>query len=192
MRPLIPCALMVCALATHPVLAQSPGQSTQPAQAQPIRYMDLTSRQDGWGASQLAATQASRNNKVVIISYLDPQTTRALYDAALPFTQSPTNLPIVGLIRSPAAPQSVTVTPNPLGFDIFFNGSVIPPMEKPDPRFTRTDQLSAFMRGIHRNYFAAATAEGGCFDIKREPDPKTGGLRIPEQRVCPPFKPASP
>jgi hypothetical protein len=84
----------------------------------------------------------------------------------------------------------VSVTPNPLGFDVFFNGSVIPAMEKPDPRFTRTDQLSAFMRGIHRNYFAAQ--DGGCFDIEREPDPKTGGLRIPKQRVCPTFKPPPP
>lgn len=137
----------------------NPGQATtQPAQQQPIRYMDLTSRADGWGASQLAAAQASRNNKVVIISYLDSTTTRALYDAAVPFTQAPTNLPIVGLIRAPAAPSNVTATPNPLGFDVFFNGSAIPAMERPDPRFTRTDQLSAFMRGIHRNYFAVTAA----------------------------------
>ncbi|MBK9585649.1 MAG: hypothetical protein KA099_01685 [Alphaproteobacteria bacterium] len=137
----------------------NPGQSTQPAQAQPIRYLDVTKdTQQGWALAQTTAASASRNNRVVIISYLDPPTTRALYDAAVPFTQPPTNLPVVGLIRSPSAPPSVSVTPNPLGFDVFFNGSVIPPMEKPDPRFTRTDQLSAFMRGIHRNHFAAATA----------------------------------
>lgn len=160
--------------------------------APPIRYLDMTARTDGWGASQLAAAQASKNSKVVIISYLDPQTTRALYDAAVPFTRSPTNLPIVGLIRSPAAPPNVTTTPNLLGFDVFFNGSTTPP-PKPDSRFTRTDELATAMRVIHRTYFAATPAQdNGCFDIEREPDPATGGLRIPRQRVCPTGKLPSP
>ncbi len=32
----------------------------------------------------------------------------------------------------------------------------------------------------------------GCFDISREPDPRTGGLRIPNQRVCPTVRPNTP
>lgn len=187
---LIPCALMVCALAAHPVLAQSPGQAaTQPSQ-QAIRYLDVTRVENGWGVAIATAVGASRNNKVVIVSYLDPQNTRALYDAAVPFTQTPTNMPIVGLIRSPAVPADVTSEPNPQGFEVFFNGVRVPPLPKSDPRFTRTDELTMAIRVLHRTYFAAA--DGGCFDIEREPDPDTGGLRIPKQRVCPTFKPQQP
>jgi len=131
----------------------NPGQATQPAQ-QGIRYVDVTQRQDGWGVAIATAVQASRNNKVVIVSYLDPQNTRALYDAAVPFTQSPTNMPIVGLIRSPAAPADVTSTPNPQGFDVFYNGVMVPPVPQSDPRFTRTDELTIAMRVLHRNYFS--------------------------------------
>lgn len=191
MRKLIPNALIAYALTMSLAVAQSPGQSTQPAQAQAIRYMDLTKRADGWDFGQGLAINGSSNRRIVIVSYLDEATTASFLRIAESYRGGTTNLPIFGVLRSPLPPASVSRTPNPLGFDIFFDGTAIPPMERPDPRFTRTDQLSAFMRGIHRNYFAA-TAEGGCFDIKLEPDPKTGGLRIPEQRVCPPFKPASP
>ncbi len=135
-----------------------PGQSTQPAQQQGIRYLDVTKdSQQGWALAQATATQASRNNKVVIISYLDSTTTRALYDAAVPFTQAPTNLPIVGLIRSPGAPSTVTETANPLGFDIFFNGSIFPRDTNPSKNFSRIDHLSATIRSIQRNYFATAS-----------------------------------
>lgn len=136
----------------------NPGQAaTQPSQ-QAIRYLDVTQRQDGWGVAIATAVQASRNNKLVIISYLDPQNTRALYDAAVPFTQTPTNLPIVGLIRSPAAPSSVTDTPNPLGFDIFFNGAIRTRNVNPDLTHSRTDHLAAAITVIKERYFAATAA----------------------------------
>lgn len=178
-------ALATCAVPLHPASAQAAAQERQNA-SQPIRYLDVTRVEKGWGVAIATAVQASRNNKLVIISYLDPQNTRALYDAAVPFIQAPTNMPIVGLIRSPAAPSTVTDTANPLGFDIFFNGAVFARDTKPDNSFSRVDHLGATLRSIQRNHFAETG--GGCFDIEREPDPKTGGLRIPKQRVCPPGK----
>lgn len=140
----------------------NPGQAaTQPSQ-QAIRYLDVTRVENGWGVAIATAVGASRNNKVVIVSYLDPQNTRALYDAAVPFTQTPTNMPIVGLIRSPAAPADVTSAPNPQGFDVFYNGVMVPPLPKSDPRFTRTDELTMAMRVLHRNYFATAATTVGA------------------------------
>jgi hypothetical protein len=124
------------------------------AQAPAIQYLDMTTRADGWAAAQLAATAASRNKGVVVVSYLDPQITRALFDEAVRFMRQSAQPRVVGIIRSPAAPAHITATPNPLQFDVFFDGSVIPPMEHPDPRFTRPDQLNAVLRGIQRNYFA--------------------------------------
>ncbi len=152
----------------------NPGQSTQPAQAQAIRYLDVTKdTQQGWALAQATATQASRNNRVVIISYLDPQTTRALYDAAVPFTQPPTNLPIVGLIRSPAPPSTVKETVNPLGFDIFLNGIPFPRDERPDNRVSRTEHLAATIRVIQRSHFAATASLGS--DTRVAANMVTGG-----------------
>jgi hypothetical protein len=138
-------------------------QSAQPAAGKPqlpIRYLDLTRnkdgsiKEDGWGASQLLAVQASRGRKIVVISYLDPPNTRALYDAAVPYTQPPHNLPIVGFIRSPGVPATMTAdTPNPLGFDIFFNGAMLTRNENPDPDFSRLEHFDAFLRSIERHYF---------------------------------------
>ncbi len=187
MKRLLPglVALATCAVPLHTASAQAAAQERQDA-SQPIRYVDVTRREDGWGLAIATAVQASRNNKIVIVSFLDPQSTRALYDAAIPFIQAPANLPIVGLIRSPAVPADVTSEPNPQGFEIFFNGVRVPPLPKSDPRFTSVDELTMAMRVLHRTYFGAA--DGGCFDIEREPDPKSGGLRIPKQQVCPPGK----
>ena len=126
------------------------------AETQAIKYLDVTTDQaQGWALAQATATSASRGKRVVIISYLDPQQTRALYDEAERFMKKSAQPRVVGVIRSPGVPANVTQTAkNPLGFDVFFDGTVIPPMENPDPRFTRTDQLDAFLRGIQRNYFA--------------------------------------
>ena len=187
MKRLLPglVVLAMCVVPLHTASAHTspPGQQ---APAPPIRYMDLTARSDGWGAAQLAATKASKDKQVIVVSYLDPQQTRALYDEAARFMAEWKQPRVVGVIRSPAAPANMSATPNPLQFDVFFDGSVIPPMEHPDPRFTRLEQLDAVLRGIHRTYFAATPAQDkGCFDIEHEPDPATGGLRIPRQRVCP-------
>jgi hypothetical protein len=151
----------------------SPGQSTQPEQAPPIRYMDLTKKADGWDFGQGLAINGSSNRRIVIVSYLDEATTASFLRIAESYRGGTTNLPIFGVLRSPLPPASVSRTPNPLGFDIFFDGTAIPPMERPDPRFTRTDQLSAFMRGIHRNYFAATASLGS--DTRVAANMVTGG-----------------
>ncbi len=146
--------IVMLGIQLSPMPAQA--QATPPAaQAQAIRYLDLTTRDDGWGAAQLAATKASMGKGVVIVSYLEPQQTRALYDTAVRFMEKSAQPRVVGVIRSPGVPANVTQTAkNPLGFDVFFDGTVIPPMENPDSRFTRTDQLGDFLRGIQRNNFA--------------------------------------
>lgn len=175
----------MCGGPLQPAQVQAAAEGQQ-ATAPPIRYMDLTARTDGWGAAQLTAAAASKDRNVVVVSYLDPQQTRALYDEAVRFMADGKQPRITGILRSPSAPAHMKATPNPLRFDVFFDGSVIPPMEHPDPRFTRMEQLDAVLRGIHRTYFAATPAQDkGCFDIEHEPDPATGGLRIPRQRVCP-------
>ena len=133
-----------------------PAQAADTAapQAQAIRYMDLTTREDGWGAAQLAATQASRGKVVVIVSYLDPQQTRALYDVAERFMKKSAQPRVVGVIRSPGVPANVTQTAkNTLGFDVFFDGSTLPP-PMADPRFTRTEELETALRVLHKNHFA--------------------------------------
>lgn len=181
-------ALATCGGPPLTAHAQAAPEGRQNA-APPIRYLDMTARTDGWGAAQLAATAASKDRNVVVVSYLDPQQTRALYDEAARFMEQWKRPRITGIIRSPAAPAHMKTTPNPLRFDVFFDGTVIPPMQHPDPRFTRMEQLDAVLRGIQRNDFAATPAQdNGCFEIEREPDPETGGLRIPRQRVCPPGK----
>ncbi len=127
---------------------------TAAPQAQAIRYMDLTTREDGWGATQLAAAQASRGKQVVIVSYLDPQQTRALYDAAVRFMQKSVQPRVVGVIRSPGVPANVIqAAKNRLGFDVFFDGSTAPP-PMADPRFTHTEELETALRVIHNRYFA--------------------------------------
>jgi hypothetical protein len=149
--------------------------------------MDLTPRSDGWGAAQLAATAASKDRTVVVVSYLDPQQTRSLNDEAVRFMAEGKQPRITGVIRSPAAPARINEGANPLGFDIYFNGAVATRNTHPDPGYSRMDHFAAALRSIQRHYFATTPAQdNGCFDIEREPDPETGGLRIPRQRVCPP------
>lgn len=126
----------------------------QPAQG--IRYLDVTKRPDGWDFGQGLAINGSSKRRIVIVSYLDESATTLLLKVAGSFVKPPDSMPIFGLVRSPSVPASVTQTAkNPLGFDVFFDGTAIPPMENPDPRFTRPDQLDAFLRGIQRNYFSS-------------------------------------
>lgn len=150
MRWLALCAVVAGGL----MVSAARAADTAALQAQAIRYMDLTTREDGWGTTQLAAAQASRGKQVVIVSYLDPQQTRKLYDAAVRFMQKTAQPRVVGVIRSPGVPANVTQNAkNPLGFDVFFDGSTAPPPVA-DPRFTRTEELEAALRVIHNRYFA--------------------------------------
>lgn len=134
-----------------PALAETTTIATQP---QKIRYLDVTAREDGWGVAVATAVQASRKNKVVIVSYLDPQQTRALYDAAIRFMQKSAQPSVEGVIRSPGVPSRMTETANPLGWDIFFDGAIFARDLKPDARFSREDHLDATLRAISRNHFA--------------------------------------
>jgi hypothetical protein len=137
-------------------LIPMPAQAADTAvtQAQKIRYVDVTKRPDGWGVGVAAAVQASRGKKVVIVSYLDPQQTRALYDAALRFMEKSAQPHIAGVIRAPGAPATVKEEKNPLGWDIFFDGAIFSRDLKPDARFSREDHLDATLRAIQRNHFA--------------------------------------
>ena len=146
--------IVMLGIQLSPMPAQA--QATPPAaQAQAIRYLDLTTRDDGWGAAQLAATKASMGKGVVIVSYLDPQQTRALYDTAVRYMEKSAQPRVVGVIRSPGVPANVTETEkNPLGFDLFFDGAIFPRDLKPDASFAREDHLDATLRSIQRNYFA--------------------------------------
>lgn len=75
-------------LSVLPAAAQLATQlATQ--QAQELRYLDFTARNDGWAAAQSAALIGSRNQHIVLVSYADPQTTRDFYDIALEFTRPP-------------------------------------------------------------------------------------------------------
>lgn len=182
-------ALATCGGPPLTAHAQAPPEGQQNA-SPPIRYLDMTARTDGWGAAQLAATAASKDRNVVVVSYLDPQQTRALYDEAVRFMADWKRPRITGVIRSPSPPAHMNDGANPLGFDLYFDGAFFPRDTAPDPRFSVKDHLGATLRAIQRNNFTDAGS--GCFDIEREPDPATGGLRIPRQRVCPTGKLPSP
>lgn len=148
MRCLALCALVV----GWPMVPAA--QAADTAATQKIRYLDTTAREDGWGVSLATAVQASRGKKVVIVSYLDPQQTRALYDAAERFMKNSAQPRVVGVIRSPGAPATVEEEKNPLGWDIFFDGIAVPPPQKLDPRFTRVDELETALRVMRKHYFA--------------------------------------
>lgn len=143
-------ALLVSGLISAPTLAAAE------TQAQAIKYMDLVGTENGWSVGQVTASNFSRGRRVVVISYLDPQQTRALYDTAVRFMEKSAQPRVVGVIRSPGVPANVTQTEkNPLGFDVFFDGAMLTRNTNPDPRFSRLDHLDANLRSIQRNYFAA-------------------------------------
>jgi hypothetical protein len=145
--------IVMLGIQLSPMPAQA--QATPPAaQAQTIKYLDLTAVENGWGVGVATAVQASRGKKVVIVSYLDPQQTRALYDAALRFMEKSAQPRVVGVMRSPRAPATVKEEKNPLGWDIFFDGAIFLRDLRPDARFSREDHLDATLRSIQRNYFA--------------------------------------
>ncbi len=155
--------LLIVMLGIQLIPMPAQAQATPPAaqaadtaapQAQAIRYLDLTAVENGWGVSIATAVQASRGKKVVIVSYLDPQQTRALYDAAERFMKKAAQPRVVGVIRSPGAPATVKEEKNPLGWDIYFNGAQFLRDLKPDARFSREDHLDATLRAIQRNHFA--------------------------------------
>lgn len=160
-------ASTLAALALAGVVAvTSPGpavsQETQPQatttltqatnQQQNVRFLDVSARRDGWAFAQGLAVNGSNNRKIVIVSYADPGTTRAFYDLATQFAQAPQNMPIFGVVRAPAHPTN----PNPLGYEVYFNGLPVPTEASPDTSFTRQQHLAASIRSIGRVHFSAA------------------------------------
>lgn len=127
-------------------------QNTVQAQNLPIRYLDVTARRDGWVFAQALGVSGSNEQKIVVVSYMDPAMTRTFYDIAVSFTRSPDNLPIFGVVRAPPHPTS----PNPLGYEVYFNGLPIPTEDKPDASFTKPEHLSASIRSLKRVHFGAS------------------------------------
>ena len=146
--------LLIAMLGIQLIPMPAQAADTAATQAQTIKYLDLTAVENGWGVGVATAVQASRGKKVVIVSYLDPQQTRALYDAAEHFQQEAAQPDIAGVIRAPGAPATVKEEKNPLGWDIFFDGAIFSRDLKPDARFSREDHLDATLRAIQRNHFA--------------------------------------
>ncbi|MFZ5593251.1 MAG: hypothetical protein ACOY4D_03115 [Pseudomonadota bacterium] len=133
------------ALCAPVALAQTPTPPTQSAaQAQklPIRYLDLTARNDGWVTAQALGVSGSSERKLVIVSYMDPTTTRAFYDIAVSFTRAPNKLPIFGVVRAPQHPTE----PHVIGFDIYING--LPLGEIKDEILQRAYSKPELLRGL--------------------------------------------
>lgn len=152
-------------VALHPGAATSqenvttPGANTTVAEQQQqrtIRYLDFTQRNDGWALSQNAAIVGSRDNRIVIVSYSDPQTTRAFYDLATSYARAPHNLPIFGVVRAQDHPTEKSRN----GFDVFFNGVPLGEMENPDNAFARTDLMRGLFDSIREHYFASNVTAG--------------------------------
>lgn len=149
---------VVAVTAPGPASSQDVQPQTTTAQAttqqtQGVRFLDFTNRNDGWAASQTAAIIGSRDRKIVIISYSDGPTTRAIYDTAVQFTRPPQALPVFGVVRAPQHPTE----PNPNGFDIYINGVPLGEVPNPDNAYSRTQFFAQLMNNIKRDYFAAAT-----------------------------------
>jgi hypothetical protein len=125
---------------------------TATQQAQELRYLDVTARNDGWAVAQGLGVSGSSERKIVIVSYADPAMTRAFYDLALQFTRPPQNLPIFGVVRAPPHPEN----PNPLRYEVYFNGTPIPTEAQPDRSFTPQEHLAASLRSLARVHFGAA------------------------------------
>lgn len=146
----------IVALAPALVCAQTPAtaptQSPAQTQTRPVRFLDTTARRDGWAVAQGLGVSGSKDRKIVVVSYLDPATTRAFYDIAVSFTRTPDTLPIFGVVRAPPHPDS----PNPLGYEVYFNGLPVPTEETPDASFTKQEHLSASIRSIVRAHFSSS------------------------------------
>lgn len=136
------------ALACAQTPTTPPTQNTAQAQTLPIRYLDFTARNDGWAAAQSAAIIGSRDQHIVLVSYADPQTTRAFYDLVSEFTRSPQPLPIFGVVRAPQHPTE----PNANGFDIYINGVSLGDVPNPDRAYTQTQFLRALLNNVRREF----------------------------------------
>jgi hypothetical protein len=140
------------ALACAQTPTAAPTQNAAQAQKLPIRYLDVTARNDGWVVAQTLGVSGSNEQKIVVVSYMDPTMTRTFFDIAVSFTRPPDNLPIFGVVRAPPHPTS----PNPLGYEVYFNGWRIPTEDKPDASFTKPEHLSASIRSIKRLHSSAS------------------------------------
>lgn len=130
------------ALACAQTPTTPPTQNAAQAQNLPIRYLDVTARNDGWVAAQSMSIIGSRERKLVIVSYMDPTMTRTFYDIAVSFTQAPNKLPIFGVVRAPQHPTE----PNANGFDIYING--LPLGEIKDEVLRRVYSKPELLRGL--------------------------------------------
>jgi len=145
---LLTIGLCLLSLSALPAAAQTATPQAQPS----IRYLDLTARHDGWAFAQGLAVTGSSERKIVIVSYADTALTRAFHDLALQFTRPSQNLPIFGVVRAPPHPEN----PNPLHYEVYFNGLPIPTEAQPDRSFTPQEHLAASLRSIGRVHFGAA------------------------------------
>lgn len=136
--------LCLLSLSAMPAAAQTATQ-----QAQDLRYLDFTARNDGWAAAQSAAIIGSRDQHIVLVSYADPQTTRTFFDIALEFTRPPQALPIFGVVRAPQHPTQ----PNANGFDIYINGVPLGEVPNPDNAYTPAQFLRALLNNVRRDVY---------------------------------------
>lgn len=135
------------ALACAQTPTAAPTQNAAQAQNLPIRYLDVTARNDGWAAAQTMSIIGSRERKLVIVSYMDPTMTRTFYDIAVSFTRAPNKLPIFGVIRAPQHPTE----PNVNGFDIYINGLPLGKVPNPDNFYTPPQFLRALLENIQKD-----------------------------------------
>ncbi len=141
---LLTIGLCLLSLAAVPASAQTATQ-----QAQELRYLDFTARNDGWAAAQSAALIGSRDQRIVLVSYADPRTTRTFYDIALEFTRPPQALPIFGVVRAPQHPTE----PNANGFDLYINGLPLGEVPNPDNAYTPAQFLRALLNNVRREHY---------------------------------------
>jgi hypothetical protein len=136
-------------LCAAPALAQAQAAAPTPSTAQgrnvPIRFLDVTERNDGWVLAQSLGVSGSSEHKIAIISYMDLAMTRAFYDIAVSFTQAPNPLPIFGVVRAAQHPTE----PNQNGFDIYING--VPLGEIKDEVLQRVYSKPALLRALLEN-----------------------------------------
>lgn len=112
------------------------------------RYLDLSARNDGWVLAQSLGVSGSGKHRVVLISYEDPTTTRAIYDLASRYSQPPHSLPIFGVVRAPDHPTE----PSANGFDLYLNGLSLGDVPNPDSRFSRLSFLERLLDNISDDY----------------------------------------
>ncbi len=139
---LLTIALCLLSLSAMPAAAQTATQ-----QAQELRYLDFA-RSDGWAAAQSAAVIGSRDQRIVLVSYADPQTTRTFYDIALEFTRPPQAIPIFGVVRAPQHPTE----PNANGFDLYINGLPLGEVPNPDNAYSPAQFLRALLNNVRREF----------------------------------------